>query len=189
MGILDVESARPAQSDPLFSVNVSFVPRGVGDSGTDSVPWLVEQAGSGAAWDRVRELAPSVFAGFDEIEVELQGLVPTEILGLCRSRMAALLGAPNPVEKGLGEKLERLSEWPSSPLFTPLDRAAIAFAEQFVMDVTGIDQSQVDSLLEHWTTEETLAFVNALWFSEAMLRLGLVVGAERPAAPAWGEAE
>jgi hypothetical protein len=153
---------------------------------TDPAAGLVETNGSVEAWDSIRELAPSVFAGFDEIEVELQAIVPTEILSLCRSRMAALLGAPIPAEQGQGEKLGRLAEWPSSPLFTPLDRAAIALAEQFVMDVTGIDQSHIDSLLEHLTTEETWALVNALWFSEAMLRLGLVVGVERPVSPAWG---
>ena len=76
--------------------------------------------------------------------------------------------------------MARLPDWPASALFTAHDRACLAVTEQFLMDVTGIGQEHIDGLLAHFTIEETYAFVNALWFMEAMQRLGLVVGASCP---------
>lgn len=148
---------------------------------TEAISW-VHGGGAGAGgWSGVAELAPEVFASFGGMEHELDRLVPADIAQLCRARMAMLLGAPVPPAPAAAERLGELARWPSSSRFGARDRACLAVAEQFVIDVTGIDQGHVDGLLEHFTPEETLAFVNALWFFEGMLRLGLVLGVARDA--------
>jgi hypothetical protein len=128
-------------------------------------------------------LAPDVFESFDQLEQQLALVVPSAVAELARARMAMLLGAPAPPvspDAAVASKVAQLRDWPTSPLFSARDRAFLAVTEQFLMDVTGIGQGHIDSLLEHFTIEETYAFVNALWFMEAMQRLGLVVGAPRP---------
>jgi alkylhydroperoxidase family enzyme len=39
-------------------------------------------------------------------------------------------------------KLAALAQWPTSPLFSDADRAALGFAEQFIMDVAGVSAEQ-----------------------------------------------
>jgi hypothetical protein len=127
----------------------------------------------------VAALAPDVFAQYGHMEWELDVALPPDALQLCRARMAMLLGAPVPDAPAAAERWAELSGWPTSPLFGDRDRACLALAEQFVIDVTAIQRSDVDRLLAHFTPQQTLAFVSALWFHEAMLRLGLVLGAAR----------
>jgi hypothetical protein len=117
----------------------------------------------------------------DDLEQELDRLLPRDIIALCRARMAFLLGVATAGADATGKSGE-LAHWPSSPVFSERERACLAVAEQFVIDVTGIDQSHIDGLLEHFTVEETYAFISALWFTEGTLRLGLVLGVERPSA-------
>jgi hypothetical protein len=153
------------------------------DEGAGRASWIHGSRTAGVGWEGVAELAPEVFETFDELERELALLVPADVVSLARARMAMLLGAPAPplsADRAVAAKVEQLTKWPQSPLFTPRDRACLTVAEQFLIDVTGISQAHIDSLLEHFTIAETYAFVNALWFMEAMQRLGLVVGAPRP---------
>jgi hypothetical protein len=153
------------------------------DEGAGRASWIHGSRRAAAGWGGVAELEPDVFETFDELEHQLALLVPSDVAELARARMAMLLGSPAPPvspDSVVASKVARLPDWPTSALFTARDRACLAVTEQFVMDVTGISQEHIDSLLAHFTIEETYAFVNALWFMEAMQRLGLVVGAPRP---------
>jgi hypothetical protein len=166
-----------------FVVTVVAVTSHLVDEGAGRASWIYGSWTAGAGWDGVAKLAREVFETFDELERELALLVPADITALARARMAMLIGAPAPpvsADSATAAKVEQLAKWPQSPLFTPRDRVCLAVAEQFLIDVTGIGQTHIDSLLDHFTIEETYAFVNALWFMEAMQRLGLVVGAQRP---------
>jgi hypothetical protein len=166
-----------------FVVTVVAVTSHLVDEGAGRASWIHSLSKAGAGWEGVAQLAPEVFETFDELERELALLVPADIAALARARMAMLMGAPAPpvsADSATAAKVEQLAKWPQSPLFSSRDRACLAVAEQFLIDVTGIDQTHIDSLREYFTIEETYAFVNALWFMEAMQRLGLVVGAPRP---------
>ena len=49
---------------------------------------------------------------------------------------------PAAVSAGLEEeRIEALAHWPTSQRFGPRERACLAFAEQFVIDVAGLDDS------------------------------------------------
>lgn len=138
--------------------------------------WL--PVGQGASWPAVTALAPEVFAALADIGAELDDALPTELVELCRARMAMLLGAAVLDSSAAHERRAALAAWPTSPLFSGRDRACLALAEQFVMDVTRVEQQQVDQLLAYLTPQQTLAFVTALWLEEAMLRLRLVLGVD-----------
>ena len=60
------------------------------------------------------------------------------------------------------DKIAELSSWPTSPLFSARERACLALAEQFVIDVNGVTDRQVDDVLEHLSSGECYAYVNAL---------------------------
>lgn len=98
--------------------------------------------------------------------------------------MATLLGIDLPRTQPVGGWQDDLPSWPDSPLFTEAERAALAVAEQFTVDVTGVEQGQIDSLLRYYSPEQTFALMSALWFEEALLRLGAVLGVRVPPAPA-----
>src|SRR5262249_28307063 len=63
---------------------------------------------------------------------------------IARARIASLLGCAAEREESpeLAEKLRALPSWPKSPLFSERDRACLAFAEQFVLDVSAVTAEQ-----------------------------------------------
>jgi alkylhydroperoxidase family enzyme len=109
-------------------------------------------------------------------------LVDPVVLELCRLRIAALLGD----EVGLArrtpgvevgeERLARLAAWPTDPAFTPAERAALAYAEQFVIDAHGVNDEQVGALGEHLDPSAVVALTTALGLFDGMCRFRLVLG-------------
>ena len=71
-------------------------------------------------------------------------------------------------------KAENLYAWDSSPLFTPAERAHLAFTEQFVTSVRDVSADDVDALLEHASPAEVHSFVAALYVVELTQRVDMV---------------
>ena len=71
--------------------------------------------------------------------------VDPELYALARTRIATLLGVAH--EAPTDEKLRALPQWPDSPLFSERDRACLAFAEQFVLDVSAVSADQRAALV------------------------------------------
>lgn len=101
-------------------------------------------------------------------------------LELCRVRMAMLLGctweATTPTE-GAGvpsEVLAALPRWTTDDRFDAADRACLAFAEQYLVDVAGLDDATVEDLRAHLGDDATASFVHALLVVEQRIRLRLV---------------
>ena len=116
------------------------------------------------------KLEPKLDSVLDEFAGEIwEGAMSAATLEMCRVRMAMLLGSqedaafrsPQAVGGGAPEtaeletKLLALSEWPTSPLFTEADRAALDFCEKYVIDPYAI-------------TDEDCVEINR-WFSEPEL--------------------
>lgn len=95
------------------------------------------------------KLEPKLDSVLDEFAAEIwEGAMDTATLEMCRVRMAMLLGSPDDTAfrspqaaaRGAADaaeleaKLLALSEWPTSPLFTEADRAALDFCEKYVID-------------------------------------------------------
>ena len=73
------------------------------------------------------------------------------------------------------EKIAALPAWPASPSFSAKERACLVLTEQFMVDVNGVTDEQTEAVLEHFSTEECYAFVNALWSFEQFQRICLVL--------------
>ncbi len=104
---------------------------------------------------------------------------------LARLRIAMLLGneralaarSPAAVEAGLSEEtIEALTRWPSSDLFDETDRACLGLAEQFVIDVSGVTDRDVQPVLDGLGPQGLYGFVQSLWVSDMTQRLEMTLG-------------
>jgi alkylhydroperoxidase family enzyme len=145
----------------------------------------------GTLFDRpTDEVIASVLAGHPDVLSSLQtawqaawDTVDPVLLELCRLRIASLLGChaeqlsrtPAAVAAGLDEtRVEDLAQWPSAPSFGARERACLAFTEQFVIDVAGLDDDTAAAVREELGEEGLANFVSALLVVEQRQRLRLI---------------
>ena len=112
------------------------------------------------------------------------------LLELCRLRIAQMLGldprtrplAPSAVAAGLDDAwVADLSRWPTSARFGARERAALAFAEQWFFDPSGMTDDDCANLKSAIGEPGCVAFTMGLALSEAMLRLELALGVKNTA--------
>jgi len=151
------------------------------------VTWLQGLPDGDTGWDRVTATQPGLIGALTGLQRRTWDLVDPVVLELCRIRMATLLGATadaalrstQAAAAGLSEaQVAALPSWPSSPLFSEAQRAALALAEQFLIDCQGVTDAQVQAVTEHLGASQCFVLVNALWSMEAMQRTCLVLGIE-----------
>ena len=125
---------------------------------------------------------PDVAARLDVLHATAWQSVDAVVLELCRLRMATLLGleaeqnerTPTAVAAGLVEaKALDVAQWPTSPQFSNVERACLAFAEWFVIDVASIPDEMALNVVEHLGDEGARTFVTALLVVEQRQRLSL----------------
>lgn len=102
------------------------------------------------------------------------------LLTLCWSRMANLLGVPRVIGRPIGTgalaaKLAVLGHWPRDARFSELDRAALALAEQIVLDPSQVGTEMIDELRTLATDSEAFRFLCALAAFDHCLRLSLAL--------------
>lgn len=107
------------------------------------------------------------------------------LLELCRLRIGQMLGldpstralAPAAVAAGLDDAwIADLPRWPTSSRFGARERAALAFAEQWFLDPSGMTDDDCAALRSAIGEPGCAAFTMGLALSEAMLRLELALG-------------
>ncbi len=146
--------------------------------------WLPELGPASDSWDRLTERQPEIFDALAEMQSVFWELVDPVILELCRIRMATILGAERDRELRSGRapavaleaKVEELPRYTTSPVFSAAERAAVTLAEQFVLDVKGVTDQQVEAVKEALGAEQCYALVHALQSFEALQRACLVLG-------------
>lgn len=125
---------------------------------------------------------PDVRASLAEAWMQAWATVDPALLELCRLRIAMLLGCdveraartPAAVEAGSSdETIAVLADWPRSDRFGPRERACLAFTEQFVIDVAGMDDATVAAVREELGEQALVDFVSALLVVEQRQRLRL----------------
>jgi alkylhydroperoxidase family enzyme len=108
------------------------------------------------------------------------------LLELCRLRLAQLLGLdpagrtlhPAAVAAGLvADDVAELPRWHASPRFDARRRAALAFAEQWLLDPSGMTDDDCARLRAELGDAGCAAFTMGLALVEALLRVELVLGA------------
>ena len=155
----------------------------VPDTGTSLrvVPALFERS-SDEVFASVLDGQPDIRDALDAVSQAAWASVDPVLLELCRLRMAMLFGCPAElawrtpaaVTAGLEEeRIEALAHWPTSQRFGPRERACLAFAEQFVIDVAGIDDVVAGAVVEHLGEQGLADFASALLVVEQRLRLRL----------------
>ena len=125
---------------------------------------------------------PDVAGALDDAWRAAWVSVDPVLLELCRLRIAMLLGCgpelrartPEAAAAGLDEeRVATLSRWPTSPLFGPTERAGLAFTEQFVIDVAGLDDATAEAVRDALGEQGLVDFVDALLVVEQRQRLRL----------------
>lgn len=157
------------------------------------VGWLPEASTGATALERALGLRPELLADLKRFHTLFwqDGRVDPVVLELCRLRIASLLRCEperrvryEPARRaGLTEeKIAALPSWPKSPEFTARERACLAFAEAFVVDVHSIDDALAAAVTEHLSPPEMVAFTEALAVFDGFMRFRLVLDLDAPAA-------
>jgi alkylhydroperoxidase family enzyme len=151
--------------------------------------WLPEQAEGTSALDRVFGLRPDLYEPFRAFYATFwtHDLLDPIVLELCRLRVAQLLRCRSEqqlryepaLRAGLTEEqVAQLPRWPTEPMFSPAQRAALAFAEQFVIDVEGIDAQRRDTVVDHFSVAGLVALCEALALFDGFCRFRILLGVD-----------
>ncbi|MEW6267741.1 MAG: hypothetical protein AB1689_00420 [Thermodesulfobacteriota bacterium] len=106
------------------------------------------------------------------------------LLELCRQRLGRLLGLdprgmkPHPLAVAAGltpELLDELPRWPTSSRFSERQRAALEFAEQWLLDPSGMTDEHCARLRAALGDQPCAAFTMGLALVEALLRFELAL--------------
>jgi len=131
----------------------------------------------------LRHLQPEGAAELELMNEAAWGATDPELLELCRCLIVTMLddkacrtvdetGARYPGP----EKIAALDDWAASDLFSPLERAALEFTEQFVISVSTVSDEQVEALRSQLGDEKTYSFAAALYVIEMTERLRIISG-------------
>jgi len=129
--------------------------------------------------DRVYGLRRDYYLLFmEDYNRSIERVDPT-LIELCRLRMGTLLNSrldlslryKPAIEAGLTEaKLRDLSNYPHSPVFTDAERRCLDFAEQFVIQSSGIGDDDVARVKEIMDDTDFIYFVKALSVLDQLAR-------------------
>ena len=156
--------------------------------------WLPELASGDTGLDRVFGLRPDLYEAFRAFYALFwtRRLVDPVVLELCRLRVAQLLGCATEQQvryapardAGLTEdQVAELSRWPEDLRFDDAQRAALAFAEQFVLDPHGVDDELRDTVIDHFELAGLAALCEALALFDGFCRFRTALGVEGPTEP------
>jgi alkylhydroperoxidase family enzyme len=151
--------------------------------------WLAETAPGATPLDRTFGLRPDAYARFRELYGGLwdPAVIDPRLLELCRLRIATILGCggeravrfEDATRAGVTEDdLVALPAWPSSLAFSPAERAAIAYAEQYVMDPHELTDDHFAALHEHLDEPALATLSLAVAMFDALARFRLALGVE-----------
>jgi alkylhydroperoxidase family enzyme len=143
------------------------------------------------------ELAPAAAAALAGVQALVPEVTDPVLAELARLRMAQLLGdtaglgrrSRRALDGGLEEEtIAELAQWPASPRYTERERACLALAEQYVIDVSAVTDAQTDAALEHLGPAGLYGFVQVLYAIDESIRLDLALTAAFAGAPVPEEA-
>jgi alkylhydroperoxidase family enzyme len=134
--------------------------------------WLpLSQTSADSDLDNVLAHQPRAGRSLKNFLSVAEGVNDSALLHLCRLRLAQLMNCRAQlagVEPGL---LQALESWKQSKRFTALEKAALDYAEQFMVGANNISASQRDNLARELGVGEPSTFVYGLYINEGFLRL------------------
>jgi alkylhydroperoxidase family enzyme len=132
--------------------------------------WLPVPIGGDAERDVVLGLKKEPYTAMRQVLESAWRITDPRVLDLCRLRLAQLSGARAELDRIDDGALAELEHWESSPGFTELERAALAFAEQYHYDHQLLDGGPRSELERHLSRREVVNFVWALHMNDAYIR-------------------
>lgn len=148
---------------------------------------LLGDVGAELEWGDLERLAPDGVRAIVTVLQDTYARVDPGLLELARIRITQLLRCPDRLRSeaarhsGLSEdKVARIPQWFSDPAFTQIERTCLELTEQFIIDVNGITDEQVEEISSLLSPAECLAFVSGLWALEQLHRVCAVTGAGLP---------
>ncbi len=103
--------------------------------------------------------------------------VDRSLLEICRDRVGMLLRHEPTTAAMPEERRANLSQWVTAEPFSEVECAALAFTEQYIVDVSGVTDELAEPLRHALGDAEFATFVNALLVVEQRMTLDLVLGA------------
>ena len=148
--------------------------------------WLQRAADAPSAFEAVLGLRPDLLNLYRTFYETLwdSDLVPANLLELCRRRIAGLHGCEaervmRHAHAGVtDEQVTTLEAWHQAACFSPVERAALAFAEKMPWQHHGVSDDDVAALRAHLTDAQVVALTVAAAVFDANCRLRLVFGIE-----------
>ena len=148
--------------------------------------WLPAEADGDTPFARVFGLRPDLYEPYRDFVALFwqRRLVDPVLLELCRLRVAQLLGCESElalrtrtaVDAGLTDAhVAALAQWPTAEGFSDAQRAALALAEQFVIDPSGVDDDMRARVRSHLSSAELVALVEALALFDGFTRFALLL--------------
>ncbi|WP_207841613.1 carboxymuconolactone decarboxylase family protein [Williamsia soli] len=132
---------------------------------------------------RLRSLQPTDMEDLDHLLEVTWSTVDPVRLELCRIRLAMLMGNrdaaeyrhPRAVDAGLDEgKIASLDRWFTSAAFDDVDRAVLAFTEQFNLAVSQMQTEDIEGLRAHFSDADVMNFSAAIYVIELDMRMRMV---------------
>jgi alkylhydroperoxidase family enzyme len=153
------------------------------------VTWLPDHAPGTTPLDRAFGLRPVAYARFRELYGGLwdPSVLDPRVLELCRLRIGTILGSDaerairfaDGTASGVTEDdVAALPRWPTAAGFTDAERAAIAFAEQYVMDPHELTDDHFAALHAHYDEPAIATLSLAVAMFDALTRFRLALGVE-----------
>lgn len=107
---------------------------------------------------------PDVLAQLDLAHDAAWNSVDARLLQLCQQRIRELLGSSDTLQ---------VHDWYSSPLYSAMEKACLAFTEQYIVDVANLDDDTVRTVGRHLGHQGLADFVSSLLVVEQRERIAL----------------
>jgi alkylhydroperoxidase family enzyme len=139
--------------------------------------WLARAGLTPPVHETLVALDDALWAGsFDPVLMELLRLRTAQLLGV---EAELTRRTPAASAAGLDDALvAELPQWPTSPRFDDRSRAAIAWAEQWIVDVHGITDTDAARLQDLFTPAELAGLTMAIAVFEMTIRARAALGAD-----------
>jgi alkylhydroperoxidase family enzyme len=160
--------------------------------------WIPDAAAGDTEFTRVFGLRENLFMRFGDFYARLwdDDVMDPVVVELCRLRVSQLIGCPSElavrsrpaVDRGLTEEtVAQLRSWPTAAPFDDTSRTCLGFAEQFVIDPTGITSADRARVRAAVGFPRLVGLTQAVAAFDGFDRFRLILGIDPPAEGAEGE--
>ena len=140
--------------------------------------WLPIDAKTRNERDAVLGLQPEVFENHRAFLDACSDVLDPELLELCRARMAQTLGCREELARHSAERLAHVESPQQSDSLTALQKNALEFVDQFLIDPAIISTELATSLEDELGTRGVIDFATVISAFEASLRLAALLDLE-----------